>query len=68
MKTVVISNYPSLLYSTEEAAQEDAARFNVKVCKIIHISEWNNEVKQVCLGYGLYSNGKLLSTKDFKYV
>jgi hypothetical protein len=68
MKTVVISNYPSLLYSTEEAAQEDADKFKVDVCKIIHISEWNNEVKKVCLGYGLYDNGKLLSTKDFTFI
>lgn len=67
MKTVKTNKYPSLIYSNEKAAQEDADKFNVNICKIIHVSEWNGETQETCIGYGLY-DGKLLSTKDFTYV
>lgn len=68
MKTIITSQYPSILYSTKETAQEDADKFGVKIVKVIHITEWNNKVEKVFIGYGLYDNGKLLTTKDFIFV
>jgi len=77
MKTFKTTKLPSLLYSNQESASEDADRHNellqangfderLSICKIIYLDDWNGTEKH--LGYGLTDGEKLLETKDFTYI
>ena len=68
MKTITTKKYPSLIYSTEESAEEDAKKLGISTCRIIYISEWNGEINERFIGYGLCENNQLLGTKDLIWI
>ena len=67
MKQVIVKKYPSSYYSDYNTALVDAERHGVNVCIIILEHEWNGEVSQDVIGYGLYDN-RLLETSDFIHI
>ena len=69
MKTIKTTKFPSLYYTNEKSASEDANQIGVSVCRIIFIQEWNGEIEESFMGFGLINNdGKLLETKDFTWI
>ena len=64
MIEVITTSFPSLYFTNEESARNEASKLGVEVCKIIFVDTWNNQKESHFMGYGLY-DGKLLGTKDF---
>ena len=68
MKQVIVKKYPSSYYSDYNTALVDAKRHGVEVCIIILEHEWNGEVCQDVIGYGLFDDNRLLETSDFIHI
>jgi hypothetical protein len=68
LKTFKTNRFPSLIYNTEESAKEDANKHDLSVCRIVYIDEWNGEISEKFMGYGLTDGEKLLGTNDFVWV
>ena len=69
MKTIKTTKFPSLYYTNEKSASEDADKIGASVCRIIFIQEWNGEIEESFMGFGLINKeGKLLGTKDFTWI
>ena len=64
MKTIKVNHYPSLIYTDENIAKEEANKHKVTVCRIIYVENWNGETTEKFIGYGLYDE-KLLESRDF---
>ena len=69
MKTIKTTKFPSLYYTNEKSASEDADKIGANICRIIFIQEWNGETEESFMGFGLINKeGKLLGTKDFNWI
>lgn len=62
MKTVKVTTYPTIIYTDEKTAQEEADKHQVNVCRIIYVDTFDKTEKFI--GYGLYDE-KLLQSEDF---
>ena len=68
LRTVTTTVYPSLYFTNEDRARQDAERLNVECVRIVLAHEMNGEISFSFMGWGLFDDDKLLETSDLVWV